>query len=202
MRECVIFDLDGTFAFLGDRSRAYDASRAEHDRSTKPSISSMRRSGAGSLEAAVLLVSGRRTAGGLKRSAGWSARDHRRWSVHAPGRRSPQGHGGEAQDLRAAHSRSIHRPRRVRRPRSSSAAMAGRAGSPLLPGRREISEASRYGQSPGCFQEIGCDTTSCPRYVGSRVATARCSDGQGCDDALAGRSRRRINVGVIGERPR
>src|SRR3954453_9069183 len=30
MRECVIFDLDGTFAFLGDRS-PYDASRAEHD---------------------------------------------------------------------------------------------------------------------------------------------------------------------------
>src|SRR3954464_1999181 len=30
LRECVLFDLDGTFAFLGDRS-PYDASRAEHD---------------------------------------------------------------------------------------------------------------------------------------------------------------------------
>ena len=43
MRECVIFDLDGTFAFLGDRS-PYDASRAEAMRSTRRSTSSMRQS--------------------------------------------------------------------------------------------------------------------------------------------------------------
>ena len=72
MRECVIFDLDGTFAFLGDRS-PYDASRAEHDEvnqavhfvyeairrweSPRPPCSWYRDV---------------RTAGGRKRSAGWS----------------------------------------------------------------------------------------------------------------------------------
>ena len=58
MRECVIFDLDGTFAFLGDRSRTMPAA-PKAMRSTRRSTSSMRRSGAGSPETAVLLVSGR-----------------------------------------------------------------------------------------------------------------------------------------------
>jgi hypothetical protein len=58
MRECVIFDLDGTFAFLGDRS-PYDASRAEHDEVNQAVhfvYEAIRR---GKPETVVLLVSGR-----------------------------------------------------------------------------------------------------------------------------------------------
>jgi hypothetical protein len=58
MRECVIFDLDGTFAFLGDRS-PYDASRAEHDEVNQAVhfvYEAIRR---GKPETIVLLVSGR-----------------------------------------------------------------------------------------------------------------------------------------------
>ena len=58
MRECVIFDLDGTFAFLGDRS-PYDASRAEQDEVNQAVhfvYEAIRR---GKPETAVLLVSGR-----------------------------------------------------------------------------------------------------------------------------------------------
>jgi hypothetical protein len=58
LRECVIFDLDGTFAFLGDRS-PYDASRAEHDEVNQAVhfvYEAIRR---GKPETVVLLVSGR-----------------------------------------------------------------------------------------------------------------------------------------------
>ena len=58
LRECVIFDLDGTFAFLGDRS-PYDASSAEHDEVNQAVhfvYEAIRR---GKPETAVLLVSGR-----------------------------------------------------------------------------------------------------------------------------------------------
>ena len=56
--ECVIFDLDGTFAFLGDRS-PYDASRCEGDEvnvAVRFVYDAIRR---GQPETAVLLVSGR-----------------------------------------------------------------------------------------------------------------------------------------------
>jgi uncharacterized protein YxjI len=56
--ECVIFDLDGTFAFLGDRS-PYDASRAEHDEVNQAVhfvYEAIRR---GKPETVILLVSGR-----------------------------------------------------------------------------------------------------------------------------------------------
>jgi hypothetical protein len=58
MPECVIFDLDGTFAFLGDRS-PYDASRAEGDEVNEAVhfvYEAIRR---GKPKTAVLLVSGR-----------------------------------------------------------------------------------------------------------------------------------------------
>jgi hypothetical protein len=58
MRECVIFDLDGTFAFLGDRS-PYDASKAEGDEINAAVhfvYEAIRR---GWPETAILLVSGR-----------------------------------------------------------------------------------------------------------------------------------------------
>jgi hypothetical protein len=57
-RDCVIFDLDGTFAFLGDRS-PYDASRAESDEineAVRFVYEAIRR---GKPEAAIILVSGR-----------------------------------------------------------------------------------------------------------------------------------------------
>ena len=55
---CVIFDLDGTFAFLGDRS-PYDASRCEGDEvnaAVQFVYEAIRR---GHPEAAILLISGR-----------------------------------------------------------------------------------------------------------------------------------------------
>lgn len=58
MRECVIFDLDGTFAFLGDRS-PYDASKAEGDEVNAAVhfvYEAIRR---GHPETAIFLVSGR-----------------------------------------------------------------------------------------------------------------------------------------------
>ena len=58
MRECVIFDLDGTFAFLGDRSPTMPA-KPSTTRSTRPSNSSTRRSARGKPKTAILLVSGR-----------------------------------------------------------------------------------------------------------------------------------------------
>ncbi len=58
MRECVIFDLDGTFAFLGDRS-PYDASRAEHDEVNQAVHFVYEAIRSGKPETAVLLVSGR-----------------------------------------------------------------------------------------------------------------------------------------------
>lgn len=58
MRECVIFDLDGTFAFLGDRS-PYDASRAEGDEINAAVLFVYEAIRAGKPETAVLLVSGR-----------------------------------------------------------------------------------------------------------------------------------------------
>ena len=57
-RECVIFDLDGTFAFLGDRS-PYDASKAEGDEvnvAVHFVYEAIRR---GKPETAILIVSGR-----------------------------------------------------------------------------------------------------------------------------------------------
>jgi uncharacterized protein YxjI len=58
LRECVIFDLDGTFAFLGDRS-PYDASRAEHDEINKAVHFVYEAIRQGKPETVVLLVSGR-----------------------------------------------------------------------------------------------------------------------------------------------
>jgi hypothetical protein len=58
MRDCVIFDLDGTFAFIGDRS-PYDASKSEADEINAAVhfvYEAIRR---GKPETAVLLVSGR-----------------------------------------------------------------------------------------------------------------------------------------------
>lgn len=57
-RDSVIFDLDGTLAFLGDRS-PYDASRAEHDEineAVRFVYEAIRR---GKPETAILIVSGR-----------------------------------------------------------------------------------------------------------------------------------------------
>jgi hypothetical protein len=55
---CVIFDLDGTFAFLGDRS-PYDASRAEGDEVNAAVNFVYQAIRAGKPETAILLVSGR-----------------------------------------------------------------------------------------------------------------------------------------------
>ena len=55
---CVIFDLDGTFAFLGDRS-PYDASRAEGDEVNAAVHFVYQAIRTGKPESAVLLVSGR-----------------------------------------------------------------------------------------------------------------------------------------------
>ena len=69
MRECVIFDLDGTFAFLGDRS-PYDASRAEGDEVNEAVhfvYEAIRR---GKPKTAVLLVSGREDRWRAETSAG------------------------------------------------------------------------------------------------------------------------------------
>ena len=56
--DCVIFDLDGTFAFLGDRS-PYDASRAEGDEVNAAVHFVFEAIRAGKPETAILLVSGR-----------------------------------------------------------------------------------------------------------------------------------------------
>jgi uncharacterized protein YxjI len=56
--ECVIFDLDGTFAFLGDRS-PYDASRAEHDEVNQAVHFVYQAIRRGKPETVILLVSGR-----------------------------------------------------------------------------------------------------------------------------------------------
>ncbi len=58
LRECVIFDLDGTFAFLGDRS-PYDASSAEHDEVNEAVHFVYEAIRWGKPETVVLLVSGR-----------------------------------------------------------------------------------------------------------------------------------------------
>ena len=58
IRECVIFDLDGTFAFLGDRS-PYDAGRAEHDEVNQAVHFVYEAIRCGKPGTAVLLVSGR-----------------------------------------------------------------------------------------------------------------------------------------------
>jgi hypothetical protein len=58
LRECVIFDLDGTFAFLGDRS-PYDASRSEGDEINAAVHFVYAAIRAGKPETAILLVSGR-----------------------------------------------------------------------------------------------------------------------------------------------
>jgi hypothetical protein len=58
VRDCVIFDLDGTFAFLGDRS-PYDASRSEGDEINAAVHFVYEAIRAGKPETAVLLVSGR-----------------------------------------------------------------------------------------------------------------------------------------------
>ena len=57
-RECVIFDLDGTFAFLGDRG-PYDASKAEGDEVNAAAHFVYEAIRAGKPETAVFLVSGR-----------------------------------------------------------------------------------------------------------------------------------------------
>jgi hypothetical protein len=56
--ECVIFDLDGTFAFLGDRS-PYDASRAEGDEVNAAVFFVYQAIRRGAPETAIFLVSGR-----------------------------------------------------------------------------------------------------------------------------------------------
>jgi hypothetical protein len=58
VRDCVIFDLDGTFAFLGDRS-PYDGSRSEGDEINAAVQFVYEAIRAGKPETAVLLVSGR-----------------------------------------------------------------------------------------------------------------------------------------------
>ena len=58
MRECVIFDLDGTFAFLGDRS-PYDASKAEGDEVNAAVHFVYEAIRHGKPETAILIVSGR-----------------------------------------------------------------------------------------------------------------------------------------------
>jgi hypothetical protein len=58
VRDCVIFDLDGTFAFLGDRS-PYDGSRSEGDEINAAVYFVYEAIRAGKPETAVLLVSGR-----------------------------------------------------------------------------------------------------------------------------------------------
>jgi hypothetical protein len=58
LRPCVIFDLDGTFAFLGDRS-PYDASRAEGDEVNAAVNFVYQAIRAGKPGTAILLVSGR-----------------------------------------------------------------------------------------------------------------------------------------------
>jgi hypothetical protein len=58
MRECVIFDLDGTFAFLGDRS-PYDASKAEGDEINAAVHFVYEAIRHGKPETVVLIVSGR-----------------------------------------------------------------------------------------------------------------------------------------------
>jgi hypothetical protein len=58
LRPCVIFDLDGTFAFLGDRS-PYDATRAEGDEVNAAVHFVYQAIRAGKPETAILLVSGR-----------------------------------------------------------------------------------------------------------------------------------------------
>jgi hypothetical protein len=55
---CAIFDLDGTFAFLGDRS-PYDASRAEGDEVNAAVNFVYQAIRAGKPETAILLISGR-----------------------------------------------------------------------------------------------------------------------------------------------
>jgi hypothetical protein len=57
-RECVIFDLDGTFAFLGDRS-PYDASRAEQDEVNEAVHFVYEAICRGKPETAIVIVSGR-----------------------------------------------------------------------------------------------------------------------------------------------
>ena len=57
-RECVIFDLDGTFAFLGDRS-PYDASKAEGDEVNVAVHFVYEAIRCGKPETAILIVSGR-----------------------------------------------------------------------------------------------------------------------------------------------
>jgi len=58
LRPCVIFDLDGTFAFLGDRS-PYDASSAEGDEVNAAVNFVYQAVRSGTPETAILLVSGR-----------------------------------------------------------------------------------------------------------------------------------------------
>ena len=58
IRECVIFDLDGTFAFLGDRS-PYDASRAEGDEVNEAVLFVYEAIRGGKPETAIIIVSGR-----------------------------------------------------------------------------------------------------------------------------------------------
>jgi hypothetical protein len=57
-RDCVIFDLDGTFAFLGDRS-PYNASRCEEDEINAAVYFVYEAIRRGQPETAVLLISGR-----------------------------------------------------------------------------------------------------------------------------------------------
>jgi hypothetical protein len=57
-RDCVIFDLDGTFAFLGDRS-PYDASKAEGDEVNEAVHFVYAALRAGKPKTAIFLVSGR-----------------------------------------------------------------------------------------------------------------------------------------------
>jgi uncharacterized protein (DUF2141 family) len=58
LRECVIFDLDGTFAFLGERS-PYDASTAEDDELNAAVHFVYEAIRAGKPETAIVVISGR-----------------------------------------------------------------------------------------------------------------------------------------------
>jgi hypothetical protein len=68
-RDCVIFDLDGTFAFLGDRS-PYDASKAEGDEVNEAVHFVYAAIRAGKPKTAIFWFPDVRNAGAPKRSAG------------------------------------------------------------------------------------------------------------------------------------
>ena len=107
-RDCVIFDLDGTFAFLGDRS-PYNASRCEEDEINAAVhfvYEAIRR---GQPETAVILISGREERWRLQTER-WLARHGIAWTPSTCGAaatavRTPS----SSARLRGAHRGALHR---------------------------------------------------------------------------------------------